>query len=564
MSDLDPLIGLLEGLTRLARVQLDLSHITVALQRAAAAQQKRVDSLLESSLPKMVASAERGVLAMLAVQDTLESGIVALLDQQALIADNVLEDGLRDIERPLRVMPYIDRNLSHLVYTADDILQLLRRLMDRMASFQAAMVARLCAIERVLDNVLGVLWVLVDAIFWATTTLFVPIALGFARLSAELTAILNQMRVWGLEGIFRMLEFLSQLTGLPILDILSLFVTKLFEGVVAQIQKMADSIIEAIKGVAEQIKALAEAQKECCEGKEDDDDDDKDDPWWKKILKDWDKIIDDPWGYLVDWVKDWLWSWFEDGIWGLVTNIASLFLPPFLRAPFKWLMGLLGDFFPQLKEWLASAFWSVLGWVWDGISTLGSWVWDGLSAVGGWIWDGLSAAGQWIWDGITGLGEAIWDGLGSIASGIWDWVSGTAEWMWDGITGLFGYGDEEDPTPVEPTPTTDPTTPKDPTRTLDPKKYDVDYLKDVQGTLDRMYSVPQRLGSPTQTTSQENQFHTNINLNMPQGTTQEQTEFMRREAAGIFHKEWEAQMRKMDLYQNDKLTPGIDPNRRQG
>lgn len=569
MADLDPLLGLLEGLTRLARVQLDLGRVGVALQRAAVAQQKRMDTLLAASLPRMVASAERGVVAMLAVQDTLEDGISALLEQQAAIADNVIEDGLREIERPLRVMPTIDRNLSRLVYIADDILNYLRRLDDRFAAFQAGLFARLCMIQRTLDSVLGMLFVLLDAIFWATTTMFVPVALGFARISAELMAILNQLRVWGLEGVFKLLQMISALTGLPILDILAMLVTKLFEGVLAQIQKMADAVIEAIKGVAEQIKALAEAQKECCKGKEDPDDPKKDDPWWKKILDDWDKIIDDPWGYLVDWVKDWLWSWFEDGIWGLVTNIAALFLPPFLRAPFKWLMGLLGDFFPQLKEWLASAFWSILGWVWDGVSALGSWIWSGLSSLGGWIWDGISAAGAWVWDGITSLGSMLWDGLKSLGETVWGWLSSAGEWIWNGITDVINPGGAITRTITEIKDdiktTEDPTQPVQPNTGLDPKKYDIDYLNDVQMRLDRMSTVPTRLGPGLpQQNVQDNTFHTSVNLTMPPGTNQEQIDFMRREAAGIFHKEWEVQMRKMGMTQSDKLTSGGNPTRKGG
>ena len=66
-------------------------------------------------------------------------------------------------------------------------------------------------------------------------------------------------------------------------------------------------------------------------------------------------------------------------------------------------------------------------------------------------------------------------------------MSTTGEGLWDGVTGFFGYGAEPEPTPTGPKPArTDPKRTDNPTRKLDPKKYDIDYLNDVQGTLDHM------------------------------------------------------------------------------
>lgn len=606
MNELTTLVGLMEGLTRLARTQIDLQKATLATVRVGVAEEKRAAQVTRRELPAMGRALGNLVRLTSQVHRSMEVGLSAVVravnlgaeraDRRLATAPVVLpqllesafdpyvgtfSDGFRAVSRELRPLSRIEAHTSRLVYLVDDIYGLLRRLHLRLAAIHQELRGGFRALQRGLSDLLFALVLAANdlenrlhsleaTVYLGIEDLRVSMEAGLGLLSAWLAAILNHMRVWGLEGIYRMLSAVSSLTNIPIADLLTMIVTKLFEGVLERVQAMTDQIVAAIE-------KLGEALKECCKGGgggEDPPDDDK--PWWQKLLEkiweDWDKFWADPMGYLWEWLKDKIWDWAKGKLWDWLSGLIVALLPPWLKIPFMLLKGTLGKVFGWLVDKLWDGLSALGGWIWDGLSSVGEWAWEGikgigesiwggLSSFGSWIWDGISSFGAWAWDGITSFGatvwesisgfaDTVWDGVSTFASSVWDGLTSAGEWAWNAITDPFGSVQEQAEEMAKQRAVLD-----TPSRGA---------YHGIGGTartsagwgvaggggngfdplawMNQTSATPGRIGGIAQV-AQDNTFHTQVQFNLPTGTSEEQAREVAERMREMFRNEWTRELR---------------------
>lgn len=553
MIDLSPLTTLLESLVRLANHQMDLGlgqsravaqardasvGLARGLPRMLAGLQRAVERLHEQlvQLERMLSAQIRAAGAMAAawktaLQAQLASGVAIRLDSQtqgllALQGRN-LGWSLRDIVRALRPLSRISFDTGQILVHVKEVLRWLRRISEQLRALHAMLNRQLNRIADILIEGFRSLRLLIWAGFSHTfawlrllgsliAQVLGGLRVGFGVLDGHmvagfwfvlswLQAIFRQLRDWGMEGLFRTLAKLSGMADMPIEQILSGWVTALFEGVLTRVQTMADAIIEAINALGEKICG--------CQGGGGE----EEEPSW------WDTI----WEYGEDFIKDGLWK----GIgWGLKK------LTPWGRAI---------DIGMNVLDMLG-----VKDWLWDKGKGVAESVWDPFANVReqlkqqGGSTEPDYKSGSMVMAGLPGFGVP---GTGPI----FDWTN-------------LGRGSEIPKKEKKYNPTLSDLYNLMP-RSIPEPPDQRSYLQ-AADRITRMQDNPlaqmarggaMGLAGPQapDNRQQNNQFHATVNITVPVGTPQEQVDYMSNQMRRVFDDQWNRQLQFASEQFLDATTP---------
>lgn len=563
MIDLSPLSSLLESLVRLANRQLDMGlgqaralgqvrdasvGLAKGLPRMLLGLQRAVERLHEQvvALERMLSAQIRAAGTMAAtwsaaLRTQLSSGVTIRLDSetQGLLAlqGRNLGWSLRDIVRALRPLSRISFDTGQLVIHVREVLRWLRRISEQLRALHAMLHRKLDRIADILiegfRSLRLILWAGFSHTFaWLRllgsmlAQVLAGLRVGFGVLDAHtvsgfwfviswLQAIFRQLRDWGMEGLFRTLARLSGLADMPIEQILSGWVTALFEGVLARVQTMADGIIEAVNALGEKICG--------CQGGE------EEEPSW------WDQI----WEWGEGFLKDGLWK----GItWGLKK------LTPWGRVV-DWTMWGLDQL--GVKDWL-----------WDKTKQGASWLWETGKGIGQSVLDPFQKVRELIEqkggstepDYQTGpLALAGWPGMGGPVVGpLFDWKN-------------FGRGGEIPKPEKKYQPTLSDLYNLMP-RSIPEPPDQRSYLQ-AADRITRMQDNPLKqmaMGGVSggagvlmkpESREQHNQFHATVNITVPVGTPQEQVDYMSNQMRRVFDDQWNRQLQFASEQFLDATTP---------
>lgn len=562
MIDLSPLTALLEGLVRLAGRQLDLGReqtravgqvrdaslgLAKSVPRMLLSLQRAMERLHEQlvALDRMLTAQIRASAAMngawtAALRAQLASGLTIRLDGETkgllAVQGRNLGWSLRDIARALRPIARISFHTGQLVVYVREVLRWLQRISEQIRALHAMLNRQLNRLADILVEGFRSLRLILWAGFTHTfawlrllgsqlAQVLAGLRVGFGVLDGHvvtgfwfaiswLQAIFRQLRDWGMEGLFRTLARLSGLADLPIEQILSAWVTSLFEGVLARIQTMADAVIAAIDKLGEKICG--------CQGGEEKKEEKK--GWWDTI-----------WEYGENFLKDGLWNGLK---WGL-----KKFTP--LGRIVDW--GMWGLDKLGVKDWL-----------WDKTKQGANWLWETGKGWGQEILDPMQKVKRLMKErgmepdyGLSPIAQAALPGFGGPVVGpIFDWTN-------------FGKGSEVPKKEEKRVPTlSDLYTLMGPSVTEPPGARS--YLE-AADRITRMQEEPLRQmaiggvlgGAPVgqDAREQHNQFHATVNITVPQGTPQDQVDYMSNQMRRVFDDQWNRQLRYASEQFLDATTP---------